>query len=49
MSFTWENGILVDDVEERREPVDFVELARERGGEIEPEAVDVAVGDEVAQ
>ena len=39
----------MDDVEERRETVDLVELARERRGEVEAEAVDVAVDDEVAQ
>ena len=44
-----EDRILVDDVEEGREPVDLVELARERRGEVEAEAVDVAVADEVAQ
>jgi hypothetical protein len=32
----------VDDVEEGGEAVDVVELARERGGEVEAEAVDVA-------
>ena len=44
-----EHRVLVDDVEERREPVDVVELARQRRGEIEAEAVDVAVDDPVAQ
>ena len=44
-----EDRILVDDVEEGREPVDFVELARERRREVEAEAVDVALGHEVAQ
>jgi hypothetical protein len=33
----------VDDVEERRQPVDVVELARERRGEVEAEPVDVAL------
>jgi hypothetical protein len=44
-----ENRILVDDVEECREPVDVVELARQRGREIEAEAVHVHLGDPVAQ
>jgi hypothetical protein len=44
-----EDGILVDDVEEGREAVDVVELARERRREVEAEAVDVAVEDEVPQ
>ena len=44
-----EDRVLVDDVEERRESIDLVELARERGREVEAEAVDVAFGDEVAQ
>ena len=39
----------MDDVEERREPVDVVELARERRGEVEAEAVDVALEHEVPQ
>ena len=39
----------MDRVEERREAVDVVELARERGGEVETETVDVAVDHEVAQ
>ena len=39
----------MDDVEEGREPVDIVELARERRGEIEAESVDVALRDEVPQ
>ena len=38
-----EDRVLVDDVEERREPVDVVELARERRRQVEAEAVDVAV------
>src|SRR6478752_87025 len=41
--------ILVDDVEERRELVDVVQLAREDWREIEPEAVDVHVVHPVAQ
>ena len=44
-----EHRVLVDRVEERREAVDLVELARERRGEIEAEAVDMAVDHEVAQ
>ena len=36
-----EHRVLVDDVEERRQPVDLVQLARERAGEVEAEAVDV--------
>ena len=39
----------MDRVEESRETVDFVELARERRRQIEPKAVDVAVDDEVAE
>ena len=39
----------MDDVEERGEAVDVVELTRERRGEIEAEAVDVALGREVPQ
>ena len=39
----------MDDVEEGGEPVDLVELARERRREIEAEPVDVALGDEVPQ
>src|SRR5205085_1166563 len=35
-----QDRILVDRVEEGREPVDVVELARERRGEVEAEAVD---------
>ena len=38
-----EDRILVDDVEEGREAVDVVELAGERRGEVEAEAVDVAL------
>ncbi len=39
----------MDDVEEGRQAVDVVELARERRGEVEAEAVDVALADPVAQ
>ena len=50
-----EDRILVNDVEERGQPVDVVELTSERGREIEPKAVDVhlrhpvskAVGDQL--
>src|SRR5262249_9059060 len=41
--------ILLDQVEERREPVDVVELAGQGGGEVEPEPVDVHFGDLVPQ
>ena len=44
-----EDRILVDDVEERREAVDVVELAGERRGEVEAEAVDMALDHEVPQ
>ena len=44
-----EHRVLVDDVEERRQPVDVVEAARERRGEVEAEAVDVALDRPVAQ
>ncbi len=44
-----EDGILVDDVEERGELVDVVQLARERRGEIEAEAVDVHLDRPVAE
>src|SRR5947208_1139548 len=44
-----ERRILMDDVEERGELVDVVELAREHGREIEPKAVDVHVRDPIAQ
>ena len=36
-----EHRVLVDDVEERGQPVDVVQLAGQRGGEVEAEAVDV--------
>ena len=39
-----EHRILVDDVEERAEPVDVVQLARQRRREVEAEAVDVHLG-----
>ena len=42
MSFTCEStGILADGVEEGAEAIDIEELARERRGKIEAEAVDV--------
>ena len=44
-----EHRILVDDVEERAQPVDVVQLARERAGEVEAEAVDVHLEHPVAQ
>ena len=44
-----EHGVLVDRVEERAQAVDVVELARQRAREVEAEAVDVALGDPVAQ
>jgi hypothetical protein len=36
-----EDGVLVDDVEERGEPVDVVELARQSRREVEAEPVDM--------
>ena len=39
----------MNDVEERAEPVDLVQFARERRGEIEAKAVDVHLRDPVAQ
>ena len=44
-----DHRVLVDQVEERREPVDLVELAGQRRGQVEPEPVDVHLGDPVAQ
>src|SRR6202043_2373869 len=44
-----EGGVLVDGVEEAGEAADVVELAGEGGGEIEAEAVDVHLGDPVAE
>ena len=44
-----EDRILVDDVEERRQTVDVVELACECRRQVEPKAVDMALGDEVPQ
>ena len=44
-----EGGVLVDGVEEAGEAADVVELAGEGGGEVEAEAVDVHLGDPVAE
>ncbi len=44
-----EDGVLVDGVEEAGEAADVVKLAGEGGGEIETEAVDVHLGDPVAE
>ena len=44
-----QRGVLVDDVEETGEAVDVMQLAGERGGEIEAEAIDVHLRDPVAQ
>ena len=44
-----EDRVLVDGVEERAQAVDVVELAGQRAGEVEAEAVDVALADPVAQ
>ena len=44
-----EDGVLVDRVEERRQAVDVVELARQGAGQVEAEPVDVALDDPVAQ
>ena len=44
-----QHGVLLDDVEERAQLVDLEELARQRAGEVEAEAVDVHVDDPVAQ
>ena len=44
-----DDRVLVDQVEERREPVDLVELPGQGGGQVEPEPVDVHLGDPVAQ
>src|SRR3712207_8272458 len=40
--------VLVHQVEEGRQPVDRVQLAGQRGGQVEAEAVDVHLGDPVA-
>ena len=44
-----DHGVLVDDVEERAQPVDVGQLARQRRGQVEAEAVDVHLLDPVAQ
>ncbi len=44
-----DHRVLLHELEERREPVDVVELAGQRRGEVEAEAVDVHLGDPVAQ
>ena len=44
-----DDRVLLHELEERREPVDLVELAGQRRGEVEAEAVDVHLGDPVAQ
>ena len=44
-----DDRVLLDEVEERRQPVDLVELAGQRGGEVEAEPVDVHLGHPVAQ
>src|SRR5690606_19473650 len=44
-----DHRVLLDDVEEGGEPVDLVQLAGERGGQVETEAVDVHLGDPVPQ
>ena len=44
-----DDRILLDEVEERRQPVDVVQLARERRREVEAEAVDVHLDHPVAQ
>jgi hypothetical protein len=44
-----DHRVLVHQVEERRQPVDRVELPGECGSEVEPEPVDVHLGDPVPQ
>ena len=44
-----DDRVLVHQVEERRQAVDLVELAGERGGQVEPEPVDVHLQDPVPQ
>ena len=41
--------VLLHELEERRQPVDLVELARQRRGQVEAETVDVHLGHPVAQ
>ena len=44
-----DHRVLLDEVEERREPVDVVQFAGERGREVEPEPVDVHLLDPVPE
>ncbi len=44
-----EDRVLVDDVEEGAQAVDVEQLAGQRAGQVEAEAVDVHLGDPVAQ
>ncbi len=44
-----DHRVLLHQLEERRQLVDVVELPGQRGGQVEPEAVDVHLGDPVAQ
>ena len=44
-----QHRVLVDDVEERAQAIDVVQLAGQRRGQVEAEAVDVALDDPVAQ
>src|SRR5262249_61772184 len=44
-----DDGVLLDEVEERGETVDLVKLAREGGREVEAKSVDVHLGDPVPQ
>ena len=44
-----DDGVLLDEVEERRQPVDGEQLAGQRRREVEAEAVDVHLGHPVAQ
>ena len=44
-----DHGVLLDQVEEHRQPVDVVELAGQGRREVEPESVDVHLGDPVPQ
>lgn len=50
ISLTWLTvGILLHQFEEGAQPVDVVELPRQRRGEVEAEPVDVHLADPVAQ
>ena len=50
MSFTCARiGVLLDAIEERREAADVVRLARQGGGQVEAEAIDMHLRDPVAQ